>query len=54
MDLRDFQVGDFVRALVDRNGRMVLFLQKLTPPTADDRYWEAIRRLQADVEVQAP
>lgn len=48
VDLRDFQVGDFVLALVDRSRGVVLYLRKLTPPVKDERYWEAVRRLQAE------
>lgn len=48
MDLHDFHVGDYVLARVDLNRRLVLQIQKLPPPTGDDRYWEAIHRLQAE------
>lgn len=48
VDLRDFQVGDFVLALVDRSRGIVLSLRKLPPPVKDERYWEAVRRLQAE------
>ncbi len=50
MDLHEFQVGDFVRARVDLNRRLVLQIQKLPPPTGDDRYQDALRRLKAETD----
>lgn len=48
VDLDDLRVGDLVRVRVDRNRRTVLRLYKLPPPKGDDRYREAIRRLEAE------
>jgi hypothetical protein len=47
VDLGELRVGDLVRVRVDRNRRAVLRLYKLPPPKEDDRYWEAVRRLEA-------
>lgn len=46
--LSDLKVGDLVRVVVDRNRRVVLRLYKLPPPEGDDRYWDAVRRLEAE------
>lgn len=48
VDLGSLKVGDLVRVLVDRNRRAVLRLYKLPPPKGDDRYWDALRRLEAE------
>ena len=50
MDLHDFHVGDYVLARVDLNGRLVLRIRKLPPPTGDDRYQDALRRLKAETD----
>lgn len=48
VDLHDLKAGDLVRVVVDRNRRAVLRLYKLPPPEGDERYQEAIRRLEAE------
>lgn len=48
VDLGSLKVGDLVRVLVDRNRRAVFRLYKLPPPKGDDRYWDALRRLEAE------
>ena len=50
MDLHDFHVGDYVLARVDLNRGLVLRIRKLPPPTGDDRYQDALRRLKAETD----
>ncbi len=50
MDLHDFHVGDYVLARVDLNRHLVLTIRKLPPPTGDDRYQDALRRLKAETD----
>jgi len=54
VDLRDFKVGDFVRARVDLNRRMVLSIRKFPPPVEDDQYWDAVRQLEAETRRPVP
>ena len=48
LDLRGFKVGDFVRARVALNYHLLLNIDRLPPPVEDGRYWEALRRLEAE------
>jgi len=48
LDLRGFKVGDFVRARVALNYGLLLRIDRLPPPVEDGRYWEALRRLEAE------
>ncbi len=48
VNLRDLRVGDLVRVQVDRGRRAVFRLHKLQPREDDERYWEAVRRLEAE------
>ena len=54
LDLRGFEVGDFVRARVALNYHLLLDIDRLPPPVEDGRYWEALRRLEAKTGDQAP
>lgn len=48
VDLRQFKVGDHVLARVGVNNNLVLHIRKVTPPTGDKRYSEALRRLETE------
>jgi len=54
LDLRGFEVGDFVRARVATNYHLLLDIDRLPPPVEDERYWEALRRLEAKTGNQPP
>jgi len=54
LDLRGFEVGDFVRARVALNYHLLLDIDRLPPPVENGRYWEALRRLGAKTGDQAP
>lgn len=54
VNLRDLQVGDLVRVVVDRSRRTVFRLHKLPAPAGDDRYWEAVRRLKEETGKPGP
>lgn len=46
-DMRQFRVGDYVQVIADSSRRVALRTRKLPPPK-DERYQEAIRRLEAE------
>lgn len=50
VDLREFQVGDHVLALVGVNNHLIREIYRVPPPTEDKRYQEALRRLQGEQE----
>lgn len=54
LDLQGFKVGDFVRARVALNYRLLLRIERLPPPAEDERYWKALRRLETETGNQAP
>ena len=47
-NMRKLQVGDYVQVMADSSRRVALRIRKLPPPEKDDRYQEAIRRLEAE------
>ncbi len=47
--MRKLQVGDYVQVMADSSRRVALRIRKLPPPEKDDRYQEAIRRLEAEM-----
>lgn len=53
-NMRKLQVGDYVQVMADSSRRVVLRIRKLPPPEKDDRYQEAIRRLEAEAGKPAP
>lgn len=54
VNLREFAVGDHLLALVGVNNHLILWVQKVPPPTGDKNYQEALRRLQAEGEDRTP
>ena len=46
-DMRRFQVGDYVQVIADSSRRVALRTRKLPPPK-DERYQDAVRRLEAE------
>lgn len=54
LDLRGFEVGDFVRARVALNYHLLLDIDRLPPPVEDEHYRKALRRLEAETGNQAP
>ena len=54
LDLRGFEVGDFVRARVALNYKLLLDIDRLPPPVEDEGYRKALRRLGAKTGDQAP
>ena len=46
-DMRRFQVGDYVQVIADSSRRVALRTRKLPPPK-DERYQDAIRRLEVE------
>lgn len=47
-NMRKLQVGDYVQVMADSSRRVAHRIRKLPPPEKDDRYQEAIRRLEAE------
>ncbi len=47
-NMRKLQVGDYVQVMANSSRRVALRIRKLPPPEKDDRYQEAIRRLEAE------
>lgn len=48
VDLREFQVGDHLLALVGVNNHLTREIYRVPPPTEDKRYQEALRRVLAE------
>jgi hypothetical protein len=46
--MRNLQVGDFVQVEADSSRRRALRIRNLPPPEGDERYEEAVRRLEAE------
>ena len=46
--MRNLQVGDFVQVEADSRRRSALRIRNLPPPEGDERYEEAVRRLEAE------
>lgn len=47
-NMRKLQVGDYVQVMADSSRRVAHRIRKLPPPEKDDRYQEAIRRLEVE------
>ncbi|MFQ5992413.1 MAG: hypothetical protein ACE5NA_08250 [Nitrospiraceae bacterium] len=47
-NMRNLQVGDFVQVEADSSRRIALRIRNLPPPEGDERYEEAVRRLEAE------
>lgn len=47
-NMRKLQVGDYVQVMADSSRRVALRIRKLPPPKKDDRYQDAVRRLEAE------
>ena len=48
ISLRQYAVGDLVRVTVDDRRRVMYRIRKLKPKEGDERYWEAVQRLEAE------
>ena len=47
-NMRNLQVGDFVQVEADSSRRIAHRIRNLPPPEGDERYEEAVRRLEAE------
>ena len=54
VNLRQYNVGDYVLARVGVNNTLILYIRKLPPPTGDKQYEEALQRLLAEEEGRTP
>ena len=48
VNMRPLEVGDFVRVEADGERRLALRIRKLKPKENDERFLEAVRRLEAE------
>ncbi|MFQ5988684.1 MAG: hypothetical protein ACE5K9_02095 [Candidatus Methylomirabilales bacterium] len=48
VNMRTLQVGDYVQVMADASRRAIVRIRKLAPPKTDDRYQDAIRRIEAE------
>lgn len=54
VNLGQYKVGDHLLARVGVNNTLILEVRKLPPPEGDERYQEALRRLEAEGEDRTP
>ncbi len=48
VNMRTLYIGDYVQVMADASRRAIVRIRKLAPPKTDDRYQDAIRRIEAE------